>query len=97
MELIDKDLVCGALARQADEDTDPKAIMRAWRMVASFPASVEIIRCGECKHWTESQTSAEYGSCDRDALLRWRDFFCADSERKGREQWLKDIIRSQNL
>ena len=47
--------------------------------IEAYPAAdvVPVVRCAECKHWAESQTSAEYGSCDCDALLRWRDFYCA--------------------
>ena len=39
-----------------------------------------VITCGECKHWFENGT--DYCSCDRDALLRERDFFCADGEKR---------------
>lgn len=42
--------------------------------------AVPVVRCGECKHWFENGT--DLCSCDRDALLRSRDFFCADGERK---------------
>ena len=41
---------------------------------------VEIVRCGECKHWFDNGT--DLCSCDRDALLRRRDFFCADGEQR---------------
>lgn len=40
----------------------------------------KIVRCGECKHWFDNGT--DLCSCDRDALLRRRDFFCADGERR---------------
>lgn len=39
-----------------------------------------VITCGECKHWFENGT--DYCSCDRDALLRERDFFCAAGEKR---------------
>lgn len=39
-----------------------------------------VITCGECKHWVENGT--DYCSCDRDALLRERDFFCAAGEKR---------------
>lgn len=50
--------------------------------IESIPAAdvVPVVRCGECKHWYENGT--DLCSCDRDALLRRRDFFCADGERK---------------
>lgn len=39
-----------------------------------------VVNCGECKHWFDNGT--DLCSCDRDALLRRRDFFCADGARK---------------
>lgn len=39
-----------------------------------------VVRCGECEHWWDNGT--DLCSCERDALLRRRDFFCADGERK---------------
>ena len=39
-----------------------------------------VITCGECTHWLENGT--DYCSCDRDALLRERDFFCAAGEKR---------------
>lgn len=39
-----------------------------------------VITCRECKHWFENGT--DYCSCDRDALLRERDFFCAAAEKR---------------
>ena len=41
---------------------------------------VPVVRCGECKHWYDNGT--DLCSCDRDALLRRLDFFCADGERR---------------
>ena len=47
----------------------------------AIPAAdvVPVVRCGECKHWFDNGT--DLCSCDRDALLRRRDFFCADGAR----------------
>lgn len=39
-----------------------------------------VVRCGECEHWWDNGT--DLCSCERDALLRRRDFFCADGKRK---------------
>jgi len=39
-----------------------------------------VVTCGECKHWFEN--GSDYCSCDRDALLRERDFFCAAGEKR---------------
>ena len=43
---------------------------------------VRVVRCKDCVHWTESQTSAEYGICEKDAPLRWSDFWCAEAEKR---------------
>lgn len=43
---------------------------------------VEIVRCKDCKHWHDAPTSDGYNSCEKDALIRHEDFFCAAAERK---------------
>jgi len=51
---------------------------------------VEIVRCRECKYWSEVDTSdgLRYGQCDRpDSAIRGTCFireswFCADGERR---------------
>lgn len=40
----------------------------------------EVVTCGECKHWFP--IGSEWRSCDRDALMRHKDFFCAAGERQ---------------
>lgn len=54
----------------------------AARAIDSIPAADvrPVVTCGECKHWFENGT--DYCSCDRDALLRERDFFCAAGEKR---------------
>lgn len=42
----------------------------------------ELIRCKDCKHWHDAPTSDGYNSCEKDALIRHKDFFCAAAERK---------------
>lgn len=43
----------------------------------AIPAAdvVEVVRCRDCKHWFDNGT--DYCSCDCDALIRHKDFFCA--------------------
>lgn len=43
---------------------------------------VEVVRCKDCKYWYTFQTTDDYNSCEQDALLRHKDFFCAAAERK---------------
>ena len=52
------------------------------KALESIPAADvrPVITCGKCKHWVENGT--DYCSCDRDALLRERDFFCAAGEKR---------------
>ena len=44
-----------------------------------------VVTCGECKHWFEFP-GQDFCSCDRDALLRHRDFWCAGGEPREEEQ-----------
>ena len=55
---------------------------QAVQIVEDFPAADvrPVVTCGECKHWFEN--GSDYCSCDRDALLRERDFFCAAGEKR---------------
>lgn len=46
---------------------------------------VAVVRCEFCKHWQRSKRDSRYGSCDRDALLRSENFFCAAGERRGND------------
>ena len=57
---------------------------RASGIIGVIPAADvrPVVTCGECKHWVENGT--DYCSCDRDALLRERDFFCAAGEKRGK-------------
>ena len=51
-------------------------------MLNALPAADvrSVVKCEECQHWIYNGT--DLCSCERDALLRRRDFFCADWERK---------------
>jgi len=42
----------------------------------------ELTRCKDCKWWHDAPTSDGYNSCEKDALIRHEDFFCAAAERK---------------
>lgn len=43
-------------------------------------AQPEIIRCKDCKHWHNAPASDGLNSCEKDALIRHKYFFCADAE-----------------
>ena len=40
-----------------------------------------IVRCGKCTHWSGNETD-NVGSCDCDALIRNRNFYCAAGDRR---------------
>ena len=42
----------------------------------------EIVRCKDCRHWYNAPISDGYNSCEKDALIRHENFFCAAAERK---------------
>ena len=44
------------------------------------PEIAIIVRCKDCVHWFDNGTG--YSSCDRDALLRESNFFCAAGEKR---------------
>lgn len=59
------------------------ALSRAEGAIFNLPsAQSEIIRCKECKHWYDAPAIDEYNSCELDALIRHKDFYCANAERR---------------
>ena len=42
----------------------------------------EIVRCKDCKYWANAPFSDGFNSCEKDALIRYRDFYCACGERR---------------
>lgn len=54
---------------------------------ALYKAQSAIVHCRECKHWFDdgvdfAGSTKELASCNCDALLRRKDFFCANGERR---------------
>lgn len=45
----------------------------------------DLIRCKDCKHWFNAPVNDEYNSCEEDALIRHKDFFCANGELRGEQ------------
>lgn len=43
---------------------------------------VEIVRCGECKHFLSVKVGCFLGVCRNNNLCHSEDWFCADGERK---------------
>jgi len=72
----------GAVLEMLKQECSPMVFAYLADMVNDIPAADvrPVVTCGECKHWFENGT--DYCSCDRDALLRERDFFCADGEKR---------------
>lgn len=62
-----------------------KPLDRYLGSTSSFAPSadaVEVIRCKDCKHWYDAPVIKEYNSCELDALIRHKDFYCANAERR---------------
>lgn len=81
MRLIDADTMITDLLT-----VDPRyETMIDWccRVLEAQPTvdAVPVIRCKDCKHWTVT-CDDDYQSCECDALIRHKDFYCAMAERK---------------
>lgn len=94
-EYISREDVCLQLEKQESIDGQPRAIRRARRIVAEFPAAdvVPVVRCGECVHWERYDNTAGCGYCHKVKFeygangyvfnpVREPDFYCADGKRK---------------
>lgn len=71
VELIDKYKIV------QNEDTDYNPPSYEW-----VDNTGEIVRCKNCKYWFNTPATAIYNSCERDALIRHEDFFCAAGEKR---------------
>ena len=80
-EYIEREAAYDTLTGYYHHSTDiqHEALIEALSRVPAADVA-PVVRCGECKHWFDNGT--DLCSCDMDALLRRRDFFCADGERK---------------
>lgn len=87
-EYIDREAVFYQLVKQATIDGQPRAIKRAAKIVADFPAAdvVDVVRCKECRHGYDSVGGRHcaYGVCV-DCVVD-DDFYCADGERKEQDE-----------
>ena len=43
---------------------------------------VPVVRCGECKYWTEISVIPNIGNCPFTPIRHTAEFFCANGERK---------------
>ena len=73
------DWICAPGVR-CNESSDKCGCIRGIKALPS--AQPEIIRCKDCKYWHNAPVSDGYDSCEKDALLRHDDFFCAEAERR---------------
>lgn len=86
VEYIEREAALRVLCDACGNAACPKGLIPRcsyYEKMQSIPAADvrPVVTCGECKHWFENGT--DYCSCDRDALLRERDFFCAGGEKRG--------------
>ena len=91
-EYIEREAVCYQLAKQATIDGQPRAIKRAAKIVANFPAADvrPVVLCRDCK-WYEINELKKDGTEDRRykpsvCMLaeqhREPNHFCADGEKR---------------
>lgn len=81
-EYIDREALCYQLAKQATIDGQPRAIRRAAKIVADFPAADvrPVVVCANCEHNNHCLTQEFVEDCGKIPLDR-NTFFCADGER----------------
>ena len=41
-----------------------------------------VVLCRDCKYWFNAPAADGFNSCERDALIRHEDFFCAAGEKR---------------
>ena len=75
---IDSDAVCYQLQKRATIDGQPRAIRRAEKIVAAFPASdvVEVVRCKDCFNRTKSGMCIQWSRYEK--IVNTSDYaFCS--------------------
>ena len=52
--------------------------------IESIPAADvrPVVLCRDCKYWFNAPAADGFNSCERDALIRREDFFCAAGEKR---------------
>ena len=60
------------------------SVEAAHRFLAAIPAAdvVPVVRCRDCKFWFNAPVADGFNSCERDALIRHENFFCAAGEKR---------------
>lgn len=84
-EYIDREAICYQLAKQATIDGQPRAIKRAARIVADFPAADvrPVVLCRDCLHYEMGVCLKIYddGAANKDAWQeRKPDDYCSYGE-----------------
>ena len=79
------DAVMGQFCASSDETEE--ALNGAIEDIRKIPAAdvVPVVRCGECRFWTESSAIPTIGTCMFASIRHTVGFFCANGERKGDE------------
>ena len=81
-----KEVCAGCGIEFSDEPCEPPDCEIMARLKAIPAADVKpVVRCRDCKNWTETQKIPNCGSCYCDALLRWGNFYCAAGEKREAE------------
>ena len=82
-EYIEREAVCYQLEKQESIDGQPRAIRRARRIVADFPAAdvVPVVRCKDCKHLCVRSGALGVYKCAIHGDYPSDEYYCADGKR----------------
>ena len=85
-EYIDKQAL--GIGKCNPEIFDDKGYANGWNaaidIIQSAPAADvrPVVFCRDCKYWFNAPAADGFNSCERDALIRHEDFFCAAGEKR---------------
>ena len=88
-EYIEREAVCYQLAKQESIDRQPRAIRRARRIVAEFPAAdvVEVVRCKDCEYSVEAWVNEKgFLICTASGMDITGDDYCSYGVKMGAEK-----------
>jgi hypothetical protein len=83
-DYIEREAVCYQLAKQATIDGQPRAIKRAAKIVADFPAADvrPVVLCRDCKCYQQSHYIDNHMECSRSGVPVHSVDFCSFGEKR---------------
>lgn len=97
MRLIDADAVLAEIMDYIDEYSEvdgsglhnPKwcAMEEAKDAILNAPTVDAVVRCKDCESWNQQECVADGNCwCDKLEKFTWKNFFCADGERRSENE-----------